>query len=350
VIAAAVFSAGIEVTQVLISTRDPSVLDVLANTLGAALGASLTRWQLPAAGSWFWRGAFAVWIVAVLYPTHQVIRTLVLAGWDSSYDVALGDEFGGGREYRGQIDFGVICGGSVEDERCLEIRGPTSIGSDLIERAEKAQRFRLEVVGTSASQEQAGPARMITWSQDYTHRNVMLGQSNRDGILRVRTRGSTANGTAPSFRFPNAFEGIMPGDSFTATALWDRGRITLQVEGNAWEYSRGIALGPARLLSLRSEHEPYVEPGDSGLRDQIAAVVVALPTGLAAAGLLASAWLGLITLPLIALAFAWAPTLLAGIAAPPMWWTIPSFIISTLLGWTLARTTILSGKSPARIL
>ena len=345
IVIAALLSAGIEFTQALLGTRNPGVFDVLANTLGAALGAMLTRWSLPAAGSWFWRGTFAVWIVAIALPMQQATRTLYLSGWDHRYDITIGDEFGGERRYRGQVDFGVICVGRGPDEECREIRGPTNVGRSLAERAEKSQQFRLIVTATAESREQPGPARLITWSQDYTHRNVMLGQLDRDGLLRVRTRGSTANGTAPSFRFPNAFEGIMPGDSFTASAVWDRGRITFSVRGSAWEYSREIALRSPRLLSLRTGPTLFVQPSHSGFQDQIAAAIVAFPTGFAAAGLGASLWLWIVTLPLVALAFLWAPTLLAGIPAPDILWTAPSFIVSAMLGWSLARKTIFSGTA-----
>jgi len=348
IVIAAVLSSGIELAQIFISTRNPDVLDVLTNTLGAALGALLTRWPLPAAGSWFWRSAFAVWVVAILLPMVPVTRTLYLAGWDESYDVTLGDEFGGGREYRGQVDYGIICVGRGRDEECREIRGRTRIEPGFTELAESSQRFLLDVAATSESREQTGPARLITWSRDYTNRNLTLGQSNQDGILRARTLGSTANGTEPAFRFPNAFEGIMPGDSFTASAEWDRGRIRLHVKGSAWEYSREIALGPARLLSLGSETVHYVEPSDSGFRDQVAAAIVALPTGFAAAGLFVGIWLGTITMPLIiTLSFLWVPTLLAGIAAPDMLWVAPSFLAFAMLGWILARTTVFAGTISA---
>jgi len=351
IVIAAVLSSGIELTQIFISTRNPDVLDALTNTLGASLGALLTRWPLPAAGSWFWRAAFVVWIVAILLPMVPVTRTLYLAGWDGGYDVTLGDEFGGGRKYRGRVDYGIICVGRGQDEECREILGPTDIEPGFAELAESSQRFRLDVAATSESREQAGPARLITWSRDYTNRNVTLGQSNQDGIIRARTLGSSANGTEPAFRFPNAFEGITPGDSFTASAVWDRGRLALSVKGSAWEYSREIALGPARLLSLRSEPEYYVRPRESVFGDQIAAAIVALPTGFAAAGLVASMWLGIVTVPLIiTLSFLWAPNLLAGIVAPAMLWAAPSFLIFAVLGWVLARTTIFAGTSPADVI
>ena len=59
---------------------------------GASAGLWLSRWQLPRAGSPIWSLLLAAWVIG----NAHLARTGAprLAGWESRYGVALGDEFG----------------------------------------------------------------------------------------------------------------------------------------------------------------------------------------------------------------------------------------------------------------
>lgn len=115
----AAFSMGIEATQLFLPSRDPSVMDVLMNSLGAALGGALVfpagrrietwaRGWVRAGSSLSRRGlAVAAGVhllltlalpVLVLPWSHRSLRA-----WDSGYLLALGNEADGSRPWRGTI-------------------------------------------------------------------------------------------------------------------------------------------------------------------------------------------------------------------------------------------------------
>lgn len=65
----------------------------------------------------------------------------------------------------------------------------------LLEACKSASQLTIEAVITTSSLKQAGPARIITFSRDITHRNFTLGQEGDNLILRLRTPGTDSNGT-----------------------------------------------------------------------------------------------------------------------------------------------------------
>lgn len=339
VMAALAVSLSIEVAQVFLPGRHASAMDVLANTLGAYLGFRLSRRPLPAAGSHTWLALMGLWAVANLVVVHAN-DDLGLEGWDPRFMLRVGDEITGGRAYRGAILGARLCVGRPPGEDCMELSedvlGPAP---GWAARAEATGALRLEVVATPDDSLQVGPARLVTWSRDASERNVTLGQVGEDAVLRVRTRGSSPNGTWPSVRFPNAFSGVQPGDTVVAVATWLDGWARLEVQSRGWRYEERFARRPADLYGFAESGE-FVEPREPGYRDILVMVAVTVPAGLLAAGAVAGLLASASALIAVASTALLLPSL---IATPPLlssWHAWAGALSGALLGWLVGRAVL----------
>jgi len=118
-LAALSISTAVEAAQFLLPTRQTSIVDLLANTLGGLAGAA---WAQPlsrsVARTWKWwvhaRGARrGVWLSAALAYTAAAValassqrfagRAWGLAGWDDAMPLVIGNEADGSRPWRGAI-------------------------------------------------------------------------------------------------------------------------------------------------------------------------------------------------------------------------------------------------------
>ncbi len=71
----------------------------------------------------------------------------------------------------------------------------TNVAAERLTKAvQESHAFTLEAWITPASVDQAGPARIVTLSQDHGTRNFTLGQDERDYEMRFRTTATSANG------------------------------------------------------------------------------------------------------------------------------------------------------------
>jgi PKD repeat protein len=64
----------------------------------------------------------------------------------------------------------------------------------LLEACKSTSQLTIEAIITTSSLDQDGPARIITFSRDTTHRNFTLGQERDNLRLRLRTPGTDSNG------------------------------------------------------------------------------------------------------------------------------------------------------------
>ncbi len=84
----------------------------------------------------------------------------------------------------------------------------SSSRNELYKNLISAEGFSLEIWLSSANNHQRGPARIVSYSLDYSYRNFTLGQEGSDLIMRLRTENTNLNGTEPSliiedvFRYP----------------------------------------------------------------------------------------------------------------------------------------------------
>lgn len=78
---------------------------------------------------------------------------------------------------------------------------PKNVNETLLDECQKSNQFTLECLITTDNLGQSGPARIITFSNDITHRNFTLGQDNNRLAVRIRTPQTGENGLGGEFSF-----------------------------------------------------------------------------------------------------------------------------------------------------
>ncbi len=216
-------STSAEVLQLSYVGRIPSFVDIASSTCGAVVG------YLAAM---FWRRATGYNPVSlrVYRPLARaaipiaILGTMMLlfhrprsdfSNWDPTYHL--------NRPWAGTISEAAIYpfamapsqindltsrkSGSYPSEPPIIRLVPTGSGGPLFSKAEelrlydslvRTNQLTLLVSMRTSNLEQTGPARIITYSQDRTHRNFTLGQIRNSLSFRLRTPESGTNGNDPS--------------------------------------------------------------------------------------------------------------------------------------------------------
>jgi hypothetical protein len=227
------FAYGLEVLQGFTASRFPSIVDVVANTLGATAGVALGVRHYRA--TWIRPLVYVATICVLAVPLHQATR---LDTWSRSFPLVIGNEADGNRPWQGVIHElcfsaralsasafakaapGASCNVIDEAERAGTYRngGPDRLedptgtlpalyrkrgwftspaaGAALSERFTESSAFSVFTVFEPGSPEQRGPARIVSLSADADRRNFTLGQDAADLVVRLRTRATNTNGTA----------------------------------------------------------------------------------------------------------------------------------------------------------
>lgn len=255
VVLAAALSTGIEVAQQWLP-RDPSVWDVMMNTLGVALGHRVRFWTrrslAPAVIS---RGMplLAGALLTVTVATIPWVRATDFSNWET-YPLLIGNEGTGDRPWRGTLrevaiydrvvgsdevprsgrpvspwhEGGPIVWMSFASPRAARTDGPlgpapfsaepppsasleaaglrttgpgwelpgevaSHVRDRLIETGQISLWLRVRPDDLSAG----GPARILSLSRDPGNRNFTLAQQQRDIVFRVRTPATGENGMRP---------------------------------------------------------------------------------------------------------------------------------------------------------
>lgn len=227
-VVAALFSTGVEISQIWSIGRFVSVYDVAANTSGALVAAlaaraaerrgSLAPCELHA-GPWTMIALCAV-VIAVIVVWRIPHPSSAVAGWDRSYPLQLGNERTGDRPWHGTIaalgiwpkaiaprdlktvstgEFSAIGAVYVTRQPLVftggpALRLPDDMTQAFVAAAIRASAFTIAARIKTADVEQRGPARILSFSIDPYHRNVDLGQQERKLVFRVRTKVSGLNG------------------------------------------------------------------------------------------------------------------------------------------------------------
>jgi hypothetical protein len=262
-------STGAEMLQLGYVDRIPSFVDIASNTGGAVAGyfvaklffrdrgRNLTRLRLN-------RSFAAAAIPLALLGTASLVHPLMasdFSNWSSSFQLAAGNEVSGDRPWSGTISELSIYPFAMSAEQIQQLARPgarpnaTAMfgapvagpmkpqeeklkhGRPLLSRQEDlglynalvaTHRMTLLVWMRPDNLEQTGPARIVTYSQDWRYRNFTLAQMRNTLTFRLRTPASGLNGTEPSLYSGPVLS--LDHESFVA-AVYD-GRVSrLYVDG-----------------------------------------------------------------------------------------------------------------------
>jgi VanZ family protein len=257
-----------ECVQLFYPDRFPSPIDVVTNVVGAGVGAGsarlfarLLRYDLTVIRLGIVTGilAIAAWATIVLAQRQpdDYVELTSFSNWDSTFQIAVGNELSGDRLWRGRIIEAAIlsdaldgkavkrlhAGGSKSlrnvstGERALfalpdgmsdgdSLWGKPLVGTRqtrrIFERLTTQNTLSVLVWFQGTDSDPKGLARIITYSRDMHGRNFTLGQGGRRIHFRLRTPMTLDNGLYP--------ETITPGrvnanrDVFLA-AVYD-GRVS----------------------------------------------------------------------------------------------------------------------------
>lgn len=133
-----------------------------------------------------------------------------------------------------------------------ELRTETAPVS-LYDRLIAGEGLTLELWVRTASAEQGGPARILSYSLDPWHRNFTLGQEGSALVTRLRTTQTDQNGTHPSLDVPDVFRAgtrqhIVVTYNFRRQAVYIDGKLRIvaavpQGDFSTWDRSFFLVFG-----------------------------------------------------------------------------------------------------------
>jgi Concanavalin A-like lectin/glucanases superfamily/VanZ like family len=233
------FSTGAEILQLGYVDRIPSFVDIASNTSGAVAGYLVTKLFFRNRGGQFARlklnRAFAATAIPIaLLGTASLVHPLMasdFSNWSPSYQLAAGNEVTGNRHWSGTLSelsiypfamsaaqieqlthaeagsdattlFGAPVAGPIKPEEEQLKDGRPLLSSEENLRLYNAlvtkNQMTLLVWLRPNNLEQTGPARIVTYSQDWKYRNFTLAQMRNTLTFRLRTPASGLNGNEPA--------------------------------------------------------------------------------------------------------------------------------------------------------
>ncbi len=249
VLSAALLSASVEFAQRYIPGRDPSLGDVVSNTVGSGLGALLVAtaqyWLLPPraqAARLSWAAALAG--TAVCYGTGWLLapappQTRYFALWTPNLAHLA--------RYRGR----------VLDAMIGEVRfpaGPIANSAAVRDALRASEGFSLRVRAVAGPRPAAVAALFAVYDQ-HQHEILLLGPDRDDLVFRYRTRAATSRLDQPDMRLVGALRAVAPGDSLDVTVHGRRGRYAVTVNSSA-PAALGFTLGSGWALLMYPESLP----------------------------------------------------------------------------------------------
>ena len=114
---------------------------------------------------------------------------------------------------------------SFSPQRWLETRSPPTA---LVQQVKAAEAFTISFTVKTASDEQSGPARILSISKGPYYRNLTIGQKGSHLSLRLRTPITKENGQRPEFVVPNVFSSTAQPHQLILT--YSANRLALYVD------------------------------------------------------------------------------------------------------------------------
>jgi hypothetical protein len=225
----------LELGQWGLDRRTVAPTDVMLGILGSALAIAATRkargmglrpQRLLAAT---WAATFIAVAASVSFGALFVERDFRLVAWDVEYPVLAGQEPDGSRGYRGEIRDARICAGPPPQRLCIEPGASESERRALLQTVLRTQEVSVSAFVRPESSELTGPARIVTFSDGTTARNVTVALQGSDLVFRVRTPWTGSNGIYPQFVLPDAVPEAAPR---RVEAVFSDGTVTMMAEGN----------------------------------------------------------------------------------------------------------------------
>ncbi len=318
------FSAALEGAQFFLPERVPSLADVVANGLGALLGAALFNSWAMGIGRALERVvtrrnvliSLALYALGAALLTVYLSRSVRLDNWETSFPLVVGNEAVGKRQWSGRLTEVQLMAGRTDspdavarydfagaapfadasgaDAPPLAWReGPASpqdgegvtVGpgewlateaafAGFSEAARRAVAFTIHVTLATADPAQRGPARIISISADAEHRNVTLGQEKDALIIRLRTPAGGENGQKPEVLVPGVFA---DGQMRAVIVSYDAPLLRVSIDDET--YALSLAPGAAFFPGFVTDNRWPVTLGGNPFRYDLAywAIVVGLP-------------------------------------------------------------------------
>lgn len=128
----------------------------------------------------------------------------------------------------------------LSDNSWLETTVPAEY---LTQRIIEISQFTLGITVATSDTKQTGPARIISLSEDTSHRNFTLGQQGTDLVFRLRTPLTGKNGTNPQLMVPEVFSSTNPHNLIIT---YDGSSLLLYVDGKRSSYA--LKLDPGIII------------------------------------------------------------------------------------------------------
>ena len=247
VLLAGLCSTAIEISQIWIPGRDPSLGDVLSNTLGAALGVALFAtagtWLRPGpkaarwlAGGWAAAAALVAWATVLLVrPSYP--PSVYYGQWTH--------DLGHLAWYRGRVLSAEVGNLPVPDGRAADSR---------------ALRTELERDAPIVIRAIGGPpvprlGELFGIFDDRQRTIALVGPDQDDLVYSFRTRGEGLGLQAPEIRARGLLRGVEPGDSLRVVVSRDGVEICLSANGRrGCQAAPGVAAGWTLLVATMVSH------------------------------------------------------------------------------------------------
>jgi hypothetical protein len=286
-----------EVWQLACIDRIPSFVDIAGNTAGSILGYLAAEAFARVTGKdpktlWISRPLAALAIPisivgTILLVHHDTVSDLT--NWNPHYHVEIGNELSGGRPWAGSVSRLAIYPFAMSVSQVTALSNPEPVPApaepavvDLTAPAGSALpnghpilsadderklfetlvgrgQFTLVVAMRTSSLDQAGPARIVTYSQNAYSRNFTLGQINKGLTFRLRTPDSGGNGVNPALYTGSV---LTANQTVLVTTVYD-GRVSRM-------YLDGKLVGQADLGAKRphlGRHLMHLLPSSIPVRE-----------------------------------------------------------------------------------
>lgn len=267
VLAGALLSGSIETAQLIIPGRDPSIGDLLCNTLGTGLGVIVTRtsgqWLLPsrAGARALFLGAAAT-LAAILLGTAWALQPALP---DSRYFGQWTPNLGHLTWYRARV---------LRATLGTQALPPHRLADSTAVRVALLRGDTLTIQGIAGPRTR-GLGSLFSIYDDRQREILLVGPDRDDLVLRYRLRAAGLRLDAPDLRLTGAMRRIERGDSLFVRASFTRRGWCLDLNG-AGACPLGYTLGRAWALLMYPESFP---PALRRLLDAAWMAGLALPLG-----------------------------------------------------------------------